>query len=104
MVTKECYKDGHYRNFAVKMLKRVNKKGFEERLITKIWNDLRKVMLKYEIPNFIETDPFNLIHANLFDRADNFIKALDTGIKASYFEYRDKANLPPDLRVRAIIW
>ena len=90
MVTKENYKDGDYKEFAIKMLKRVNKKSFEERLLTKIRNDLRKVMLKHEIPNFIETDPFNLITADLFGEAIDFTGSLDTGIKASYFKYQDK--------------
>jgi len=90
MATKANYKGDDYKKFAIKMLNRVNKKGFKERFLSKVRDDLRNVMLDYEIPSFIGVDPFNLITADLFGKAIDFTDSFDTDIKASYSDYDDQ--------------
>ena len=90
MVTKANYKGDDYKKFAIKMLNRVNKKGFKERFLSEVRDDLRNVMLGYEIPSFIGVDPFNLITADLFGKAIDFTDSFDTDIKASYSDYDDQ--------------
>jgi hypothetical protein len=89
IVTNENYDKGDYEKFVLRILRRVNKIDFEKRFLAKIRGDLRKVMLEYEIPSFIEADPISLMHASMFYKADDFTTTLDTSIKASYFKYKN---------------